>query len=85
MWLRGPKSGHSRPFSARSRLKCPDFGPRAGWVAAEYLRRAGAEVESGEERNAFVHASAFRFDACRDVAEGAFLALGKLRATLRVP
>ena len=57
----------------------------AGWVAAEYLRRAGAEVESGEERTAFVHASAFRFDACRDVAEGAFLALGKLRATLRVP
>ncbi len=73
------EAGQARIAAARFDVPPDD----AGWIEAQYLRRAGAaEVRSGGVREPFVHAAAFRFQACRNVAHGAFAALGKLRRTL---
>jgi len=55
----------------------------AAGVARDYLERAGAErFETVAASAPFAHASAFRHAAARDFAEGAWRALGQLRAAL---
>ncbi len=55
-------------------------------VEREYLLRAGVgsiRVEADAPAEPFAHAAAFRFGAARDVASGAWRALGVIRAALR--
>jgi hypothetical protein len=54
-------------------------------IEAEYLARAGLGVErDGDPPGAFAHAAAFRFDAARGVAAGAWRALARIRAVLEL-
>jgi hypothetical protein len=72
--------GQSR-ISAASYLVASDA---AGHVARDYLERAGAErIEAQTAPPApFAHASSFRHPSARQFAEGAWRALGQLRAAL---
>jgi len=56
----------------------------SGEIEIEYLRRAGAgaEIASDSGADAFAHAGEFRFAASRQVAEGAWRALAKLRGVV---
>jgi hypothetical protein len=54
----------------------------AAEVERDYLERAGAERFEAASAAPFAHAAAFRYPAARDFAEGAWRALGQLRAAL---
>jgi hypothetical protein len=56
----------------------------AASVARDYLARAGAErfELASKPLEPFAHAAAFRHAAARDLAEGAWRALGQLRLAL---
>jgi len=74
------------PGQARLCAAEPAVGPSPGAaVQRSYLSRAGVRRVTVSETPppAFAHALHFRHESCRDVAHGAWLALGQIREILR--
>ena len=73
------------PGQARLCAAEPVIGTSRGTsVQKSYLSRAGVRrvVPTEIPSPAFVHAEHFRHESCRDVAHGAWLALGQIREIL---
>lgn len=69
---------------ARARLRVA--AGQVGLVEAMYLQRAGVNrltITSLARRSPFPHADAFRFEASRSFAEGAWSALATIRNLIR--
>lgn len=74
------------PGQARLCAAEPAVGPSPGAaVQRSYLARAGVRrvTSSTTPPPPFAHAQHFRHESCRDVALGAWLALGQIREILR--